>query len=57
MDIKNLAREVLDMDLYFPWLKGIDRRIRFERQVNFAVWLRNGFFHARTDRIPSKRRF
>jgi len=44
MDIKSLAREVLYMDLYFPWLKGIDHRSRFQGQVNFGVWLKNSFF-------------
>ena len=57
MDIQNLSREVLDMDLYFPWLKGIDHRSRFQGQVNFGVWLKNGLFHARIDRTPSKTRF
>ena len=44
MDIKNLAREVLGMDLYLSQLKGFDHRSRFEGQVNFGVWLENGFF-------------
>ena len=48
MNIKNLAREVLDIDPYFPRLQGIDHRSRFQWQVNFGADLRNAIFSLKT---------
>ena len=54
MNIKNLAREVLDISPYFPRLQWIDHRTRFQREVNFRVDIKIRFFTLKLASQPKK---